>query len=70
MRVYYHGSHKNAHGLGTLVGAGDNNLYLGHYHIHTDKGHHLYYARRESFTILDDDVENAELESLHLVAIR
>ena len=55
MRIYYHGSHKNLHGLGYVLDYKEDPRYIGNYTLKMDSGHTLMYARRESFDLLEDD---------------
>lgn len=55
MRILYHGSMTQEHGLGWVVGYDSHPLYRGHWTLQMDTGRVLVYARRESFTILEDD---------------
>jgi len=55
MPVIYHGSIREAHGPGVLVATDGNR-----YHLRVACGD-LFRVRRESFTIVDDDPENAAL---------
>jgi len=57
MRIRYHGSVVSEHGLGYVVDYKENPNYLGNYMLKMDSGHTLMYARRESFDILEEDIE-------------
>lgn len=55
MRIRYHGSITSEHGLGYVVDYHEDKRYMGAWTLKMDTGHTLMHARRESFTILDDD---------------
>jgi hypothetical protein len=59
--VIYHGSLKSEHGRGELTGSNGSR-----YMITSCNDHPLINVRRESFTIIDENPANAELEELHL----
>ena len=61
MRIRYHGSVVSEHGLGYIVDYSEHPRYLGNYMLKMDSGHTLMYARRESFDILEEDIETGEL---------
>lgn len=59
IRVLYHGSVRECHGLALLVGIDPD--HEDRYVLRSLRGP-LTRVRRESFTILDDDPENAALD--------
>ena len=63
MRIRYHGSKTQHHGLGYVLGYMYDPQYLGGYTLVMDTGVELFHARRESFTLLDDD-ETEEIDTL------
>ena len=59
--IIYHGSLTSQHGRGGLIGSQGSRYILMSVH-----GKEMVNVRRESFTILDDDPENAKFEELIL----
>ena len=55
MRIRYHGSIRSEHGLGYVVDYEEHPNNGGGWTLKMDSGHTLKYARRQSFTILEED---------------
>jgi len=68
MRIRYHGSVVSEHGLGYVVGYSENPSYYGAWTLIMDTGHTLVHARRESFTLLEDNDDSISRDSHKRVA--
>jgi len=63
MRIRYHGSVVSEHGLGYVIDYRENPSYYGRWTLIMDTGHTLMYARRESFTILEDEDDSISTDT-------